>query len=164
MRARLAGGRMTDRRPAEGRDKTPLRGADSDWYAEYVGHAYRSAVGRTLAAVDTRPPRVLKTDLWDETLGGVRDILGELERSQDNPQAALNNLISMMGTSEGKIDVAADKSDSLVGQICHKYETYKWFSVKGDIGGGLGGLGIGGLGGLGGLGGGLDLGGLLGGG
>ena len=67
-------GRAADGAGGEG----PRPGAEGDWYAEYVGHAYRSAVGRTLAAAGGGPPRVLKTDLWDETLGGARDILGDL--------------------------------------------------------------------------------------
>lgn len=92
-----------------------------------------------------------------ETSAMMLDILGQLEKAESDPQAALNGLISMMGTSEGKIDVAAKQTDGMVGQICHKYDTWKWFSISGDIGGGLGALG--------GLGGGLgDLGGMLGGG
>lgn len=85
-----------------------------------------------------------------ETSAMMLSILNELERSQGDPQGAINSLMAMMGTSEGKIDVAANKTDSLVGQICHKYDSYKWFKVSGDIGGGLGSLGLGGLGGLGG--------------
>ncbi len=78
FRAPPAAGRMSDRRRAVGREGGPPRGVDRDWFAEYVGHAYRCAVGRTLARLDARPPRVLKTDLWNETLGGARDVLGDL--------------------------------------------------------------------------------------
>lgn len=86
-----------------------------------------------------------------ETSAMMMDILGELDKAQSDPNAAISGLIAMMGTSEGKIDVAAKQSDSLLGRICAKYDTYKWFSLSGDIGGGLGGLGLGGLGDLGGL-------------
>ena len=86
-----------------------------------------------------------------ETSAMMMDVLGQLERSQDDPQGAINSLMGMMGTSAGKIDVAAKQSDQLVGSVCRKYETFKWFSITGDIGGGLGGLGMGGLGDLGGL-------------
>ncbi len=85
-----------------------------------------------------------------ETSAMMLDILAQLEKSESDPQAAVNSLVNMMGTSAGKIDVAAKQSDGLLGQICHKYEAYKWFSVSGDIGGGLGGFG-GGLGDLSGL-------------
>ena len=82
-----------------------------------------------------------------ETSAMMMDILAQLEKSQEDPQGAINALMGMMGTSAGKIDVAAKQSDGLVGQVCHKYDTYKWFSISGDIGGGLG-LGLGGLGGM----------------
>lgn len=95
-----------------------------------------------------------------ETSAMMLQLIGALESAsvdEAGRQQALSTLYSMLGTSQGKIDVAGEKTDSLVGQVCRKYETYKWFKVSGDIGGGLGSLGLGGLGGL-------DLGGLLGGG
>lgn len=85
-----------------------------------------------------------------ETGAMVMDVLEALEQSHSDASSALGTVIQMMGTSEGKIDVFGKQSDRLVRDICHKYETFKWFSIAGDIGGGLGSLG-GGLGGLGGL-------------
>lgn len=49
------------------------------WYAEYLGLSYRLAVEMGLALVERTPPAVLKTDLWNECLGGSRDILGHLD-------------------------------------------------------------------------------------
>lgn len=49
------------------------------WHAEYLGHAYRLAVRRTLALAGRDRPAVLKTDLWNECLGGTRDILGHAD-------------------------------------------------------------------------------------
>ena len=84
-----------------------------------------------------------------ETSAMMLDILGALDASHGDPSGAIGTLMQMMGTSEGKIDVAAKQSDRLVRDICRKYETFKWFKVSGDVGGGLGGLGsLGGLGGL----------------
>ena len=49
------------------------------WHAEYLGHSYRSAVDRAMARVDGRPQSVLKTDLWNECLGGTRDLAGHFQ-------------------------------------------------------------------------------------
>jgi len=84
-----------------------------------------------------------------ETSAMVMDIMGALQESHDDASGAISTLMQMMGTSEGKIDVAAKQSDRQVSDICRKYETFKWFRISGDVGGGLRGLG--GLGGLGGL-------------
>ena len=88
-----------------------------------------------------------------ETSAMMLDVLGALEESRDDPNGAISRLMQMMGTSEGKIDVAAKQSDRLVRDICREYETFKWFKISGDVGGGLGvfgglGSGLGGLGGL----------------
>ena len=85
-----------------------------------------------------------------ETSAMMLDILGALDESRGNPSGAIGTLTQMMGTSEGKIDVAAKQSDRQLRDICRKYETFKWFAITGDVGGGLGGIG-GGLAGLGGL-------------
>ena len=47
------------------------------WYAAYLGCLYASAVRRALADAG-ESPLVLKTDLWNERLGGERDVLGRL--------------------------------------------------------------------------------------
>ena len=84
-----------------------------------------------------------------ETSAMMSDILDQLQNSQTDPQGAINKLIGMMGTSTGKIDAAAKQSDRLVGEVCYRYDAFKWFSIASDIGGGLGGLGgvLGGIGG-----------------
>jgi SAM-dependent methyltransferase len=57
----------------------PQRGS---WYAEYLGRSYRSAVEMALARVDDGARMVLKTDLWNECLGGARDIAGHFHESR----------------------------------------------------------------------------------
>ena len=47
------------------------------WYAVYLGRLYAGAVRRALAGAG-ETPLVLKTDLWNERLGGERDVLGRL--------------------------------------------------------------------------------------
>ena len=49
------------------------------WHAEYLGSSYRSAVEMATARVDRTPLTVLKTDLWNECLGGTRDIAGHFQ-------------------------------------------------------------------------------------
>jgi hypothetical protein len=85
-----------------------------------------------------------------ETSAMVLEILDTVEsagNTEAGSQDALSKLLAMMGTSGNRIDVAGEQADRAVGEICHKYDTFKWFSISGDHGG-LGGLGIGGLGGL----------------
>jgi hypothetical protein len=98
----------------------------------------------------------------DETGSMMRELIDVLEDS-GSPDADLSQLMQrltgMQGQSAERIDVYGHQTDGLVGDICQKYEAFKWFSISGDIGGGLGSLGLGGIGGA--LG---DLGGLIGGG
>lgn len=90
-----------------------------------------------------------------ETGSMMVDLIGAIESSRDPDadfDALLKKVSGMQGTSETKIDQYGLQTDEMVGQICHKYDTWKWFSISGDIGGGLAGLGLGGgLGGLGGM-------------
>ena len=46
------------------------------WRAEYLGRSYRSAVEMAMAQVGRGFRTVLKTDLWNECLGGAREIAG----------------------------------------------------------------------------------------
>lgn len=55
------------------------RTARDRWHAGYLGYSYRLAVDLGLALVENRPLDVLKTDLWNECVGGERDILGHLQ-------------------------------------------------------------------------------------
>jgi hypothetical protein len=90
-----------------------------------------------------------------ETGSMMVDLIGAIEASREADadfSALLEKVSGMQGTSESKIDQFGVQTDEMVGQICHKYDTWKWFSISGDIGSGLGGLGIGGgLSGLGGM-------------
>jgi SAM-dependent methyltransferase len=54
---------------------------EGSWHAEYLGRSYRSAVELALARVDGGARVVLKTDLWNECLGGVRDIAGHFHEA-----------------------------------------------------------------------------------
>lgn len=53
------------------------------WYGAYLGFAYRTAVTRALEAVDDPVATILKADLWNEALGGGRDILDHLSTTRD---------------------------------------------------------------------------------
>jgi SAM-dependent methyltransferase len=66
------------------------RSARGRWYAEYVGHTYLAAVEAVLATVEGDPRRVLKTDLWNECLGGTRDIAGPVQRAYGCPPVGVD--------------------------------------------------------------------------
>ncbi|MCB8932962.1 MAG: PepSY-associated TM helix domain-containing protein [Fimbriimonadaceae bacterium] len=67
----------------------------------------------------------------------MTDIMGLVQGSTANPQTALASLMRMRGRSKERIDQPAIETDSLVQEICNKYNTRKWFDVKGDVGGGM---------------------------
>ncbi len=81
-----------------------------------------------------------------ETSSMMVEILDAIGKSAEDPDAALKSLSKMQGTSGGRIDASAKKTDQLVQKICDKYKTRKWFSVASDVGGGimdqLGGVGL----------------------
>ncbi len=51
------------------------------WHAEYVGRSYRSAVERAIARRREGTRTVLKADLWNEALGGARDVAGHFHET-----------------------------------------------------------------------------------
>lgn len=67
----------------------------------------------------------------------MTDIIGVVQGSSSSPQTALSSLMRMRGRSEERIDQPAIRTDSLVQELCDKYNTRKWFDVKGDVGGGM---------------------------
>jgi SAM-dependent methyltransferase len=48
------------------------------WFAAYVGRTYLTVVERALAGIG-EAATILKVDLWNEHLGGERDVLGRLD-------------------------------------------------------------------------------------
>lgn len=80
-----------------------------------------------------------------ETSAMIMDIIGAINQSSENPDAAVAALSGMKGQSASRIDQSALATDDGVAQICAKYQTRKWFSIAADFGGGglldrLGGL------------------------
>ena len=69
-----------------------------------------------------------------ETGNMIQEIIGIVANVGDNPMAAVGKLQSMIGTSSNRIDTYAQRVDQAVADICKKYETEKWFSIKKDIG------------------------------
>ncbi|HWD40834.1 MAG TPA: hypothetical protein VG944_18445 [Fimbriimonas sp.] len=70
---------------------------------------------------------------YDQAVGEERDELGDLA---DHLAANdMEKIQSMKGMSNSGIDAAGAKTDRLVGEICDKYNTKKWFSINKDIGG-----------------------------
>lgn len=74
----------------------------------------------------------------------MTEIMDAIDKSSEDPQAAIEILQKLTGTSGNRIDVPARGTDADVQKICDKYDTRKWFSVTGDVGsGGLMGKGYG---------------------
>lgn len=79
----------------------------------------------------------------DETRKMIEEITGHLDNAAENPQAAIEALQRMIGTSSGRIDKNGIETDRLIGEICARYDTAKWFSINADFGGGtLGKIGF----------------------
>jgi hypothetical protein len=79
-----------------------------------------------------------------ETGGMIAEIAGIVSSASADPQAAVAALSKLQGTSSSRIDVAAVETDRGVADVCRRYDTAKWFSIRADVGGGalskLGGL------------------------
>ncbi|MCW5936972.1 MAG: hypothetical protein KIT11_06680 [Fimbriimonadaceae bacterium] len=84
-----------------------------------------------------------------ETKTMVVEVLDAISQAGSDPDQAVKSLMKMRGTSSNRVDVSGRQTDDLVQEICDKYRKRKWFSIAGDIGGGMGNI-LGGLGGLGG--------------
>jgi hypothetical protein len=69
---------------------------------------------------------------YDQALGEEASELGDLGDHLAAGDVA--KLQSMQGESTSGIDAAGAKTDRLVGEICDKYDTKKWFSINKDIG------------------------------
>ena len=72
-----------------------------------------------------------------ETGAMMADIVGVVADAGSNPQSALASLMRMQGKSKDRVDKPAAETDGLVGEICRKYNTRKWFDIQGDVGGGM---------------------------
>jgi hypothetical protein len=71
-------------------------------------------------------------DSYYKALSETTGMLGDL--SDHLAANDLDALMKMKGTSGEGIDTNAIKTDRLLGEICDKYNTRRWFSIKGDIG------------------------------
>jgi hypothetical protein len=79
-----------------------------------------------------------------ETGAMMLDVLDAIEMASTDPAGAVQKLTAMKGTSARRIDAAAESADRGVSEICERYGVRKWFTITGDVGGGL----LGRLGGL----------------
>lgn len=77
-------------------------------------------------------------------IDGLADIFKQIGSGNDGSEQAVNSLKSKAGelqeilnTNRSRVDSARKETDDLVRTLCQKYETRKWFSIPGDIGGGV---------------------------
>jgi hypothetical protein len=72
-----------------------------------------------------------------EIPGMNSDLAAVLEGASTDPAKALEAAMNLQNKSGGVIDRYLGETDGKVADICRKYETRKWFSIKSDVGGGL---------------------------
>lgn len=96
-----------------------------------------------LTAFDSAPAPAECRDIkanYDQVIGQtgamIIDIVGHIKSAANDPQAAVNALTAMQGTSKSKIDVPARMSDQGVAKVCKHYDVVKWFDIESDIGSG----------------------------
>lgn len=90
------------------------------------------------------PVRNAYSRALDGTAEMISEVGAQIERSAQDPQAAVAALGRLRGTSASRIDAAAKEADRAVGELCQDYDTPRWFSIAPDVGGGALGR-IGGL-------------------
>ncbi len=75
-----------------------------------------------------------------EIPGMTSDVIDVLNTVGQDPSAALQKVNKLKGKSYGDIDRYFNRADQRLKAICEKYDTSKWFNVKGDVieGGSLG--------------------------
>lgn len=93
-----------------------------------------------------------------EIPGMMGDLGDVLNGASSDPDSALKLVKKMQHSSYGDIDRYFERCDQKISTICDKYDTHKWFNVKGDVlaGGMMGkfsGIGGGGMGSVGDIGG-----------
>lgn len=110
--------------------QTTIRSLKPDWQA--LVDEFRSV----------RPPAELlplANDYYralNEVPAMAGDIADLLNSVASDPASALTKARNMRNTSASTIDTFFRKSDTALGEICAKYNTDKWFSIKSDVGGG----------------------------
>ncbi len=82
------------------------RSARGRWHSRYLGLAYRTAVESAMARVVRERPRVLKTDLWNECLGGDRDVVTPLARADGFRVFALDVNYSICALGRARVPAA----------------------------------------------------------
>lgn len=73
-----------------------------------------------------------------ETQAVIADINSILDGAQSggDPTELIAKLNVIFDSHKKTIDIPAAETDAMVGQICEKYQTRKWFSIQGNVGGG----------------------------
>jgi hypothetical protein len=76
---------------------------------------------------------------YDQVIGNtgsmMLEIINAVRSASKDRERALQTLQSMQGQSNDRIDRYAKETDSIVAEICRRYDTPKWFDIRGDIGG-----------------------------
>ena len=103
---------------------------------------FRPAWDRLVTFFNSYPPpaecRPIASD-FNRALSEIPGVMGDLgnllNTAAQDPTAALKAANGMKNTSATDIDRYFGTADAKLGEICAKYETPKWFSIKTDVGG-----------------------------
>jgi hypothetical protein len=85
------------------------------------------------------PPAECKplADDFSRAIGEIPGMMGDLgdllNGASSDPDSALKLVKKMQNSSYGDIDRYFERCDQKVSQICGKYDTPKWFNIKGDV-------------------------------
>ena len=100
----------------------------------------RPAWGELIQFFESMPPPPECTSLahtydsaLDEIRGEMGDVVDIVNQSQDNSDQSLKSLMGLQGKST-PIDGHLSLADKMVGEICDKYNTARWFSIRADAG------------------------------
>lgn len=91
---------------------------------------------------DKKPPQECESiaaeyeQALKETGATVSDIIEVINTLGGDPQQAVTKLQSIMANHKKMIDEPAKRADEGVASICEKYSERKWFTIRGDVGGG----------------------------
>lgn len=102
--------------------------------ARLLKKMHDDCVGLTEHFDSVKPPEecVPIRNAYDQALNETSGELGDIA---DHLAAGdIDRLLKMKGQSKANIDSPAKTTDRLVGEICEKYHTRRWFSIQSDIG------------------------------
>lgn len=128
--------------PYDQSDETPGEAANSEpsGYAKGKILDLRPRWEELITKFNSYPPpdecKPLADD-FNRAIGEIPGMMGDLGEilngASADPMSSLQKVKKMQNSSYGDVDRYFLRSDEKLGQICGKYDTHKWFNIKGDV-------------------------------